>query len=505
MPKPHYEKNIPAADTLMKSMRSMGYSFESAIADVIDNSISAKARNIHILFPVDPLKDIAVGIWDDGLGMDSDELFEAMRYGSSSAEAEREATDLGRFGLGLKSASLSQCRILTVICKKDNKVSAYSWDFNYIMESREWYVRKLSLSEIKELPYSHTMREMEHGTLVLWQDFDVISKSCDGQTFDRLMELKSSVDEYIGLIFHRYIASSNSKEKISISINNHKVRALDPFLESHPKVTTKKERTIAVNDSNGIEQLIKVKLFVLPFISDLTDKDKKLIGGVENLRTKQGFYIYRNKRLIIWGTWFNMKPKGELTKNARVRVDIPNTLDDIWSIDIKKQTASIPKRIQNQLKNIVIQALDISVTKQTHRGRKDSVDDSRDYIWDRMKTRGNNFYYVINRDNRLFQFVREKMSEEDFVYLDMLISEIEQNLPTHQLYIDKANDCVVIEEPDHRADGLFQIGITMIDAKKALDPIPVEEIISQLMASEPFCNYSELKERFINNYTENDQ
>lgn len=505
MPKPQYEKNIPAADTLMKSMRSMGYSFESAIADIIDNSISAKAQNIHILFPIDPLKDIALGIWDDGSGMDANELFEAMRYGSSSAEAERESSDLGRFGLGLKSASLSQCRILTVVSKKNDLISAYSWDFNYIMASREWYVRKLSQSEIKDLPYSHSLREMEHGTLVLWQDFDVISKSCDGQIFDSLMQLKNSVDEYIGLIFHRYISSSNLKEKITIYINNHKVRALDPFLESHPKITTKKERTIAVTDSTGIERLIKVKLYVLPFISDLTEKDKKLIGGVENLKTKQGFYIYRNKRLIIWGTWFNMKPKGELTKNARVRVDIPNTLDDIWSIDIKKQTATIPKRIQNQLKNIVIQALDISVTKQTHRGRKESVDDSRDYIWDRMKTRGDNFYYVINRDNKLFQFVRNRMSEEDFIYLDILINEIEQNLPTHQLYIDKANDCVVIEEPDHRADSLFQIGVTMIDAKRALGSMPIEEIISHLMTSEPFCNYSELKERFINNYIEDDK
>ena len=97
------------------------------------------------------------------------------------------------------------------------------------------------------------------------------------------------------------------------------------------------------------------------------------------------------------------------------------------------------------------------------------------------------------------------MSEEDFGYLDMLINEIEQNLPTHQLYIDKANDCVVVEEPDHRTDGLFQIGVTMIDARKALDPMPIEEIISQLMASEPFCNYAELKERFINNYSEDDK
>ena len=498
-----YTKNIPAADTLMGSMRSMGYSFESAIADVIDNSISANANSIHILFPKDPLKPLAVGIWDNGSGMDKDTLFEAMRYGSSSAKTERSENDLGRFGLGLKSASLSQCKVLTVISKKDGILSGYSWDYNYIIETKEWYVRELTPSEIKQLPYSHSLEAFEHGTLVIWEDFDVLYKSSDGQIFETLNELKDKVDDYIALIFHRYISATN-KSKVTFYVNEHKVHAMDPFLESHAKITTKKERTIALKDSKGIERLIRVKPFILPYATDLTDKDKRLIGGLENLRAKQGFYIYRNNRLIIWGTWFGMKPRAELTKNARIRVDIPNTLDDIWSIDIKKQTATIPKRIQNQLKNIVLQALDISVSKQTHRGRKETTDDSKDYIWDRMKARGDNYYYVINRDNKLFQFVREKMSEEDYIYLDMLIGEIEKNLPTHQLYIDKANDCVVVEEPEHRTDELFQIGITMIESKKVFGNSTVGEIIDQLMTTEPFCNYDELKERFINNYNTND-
>lgn len=123
----------------------------------------------------------------------------------------------------------------------------------------------------------------------------------------------------------------------------------------------------------------------------MSESDKKLIGGIENLRTKQGFYIYRNNRLIIWGTWFGMKPRAELTKNARIRVDIPNSLDDIWGIDIKKQNASIPKRILHQLKRTVVEALDISVNQQTYRGRTVKIDDDTDYIWDRKEGRNNTF------------------------------------------------------------------------------------------------------------------
>lgn len=114
---PVFKENEPTADVLMISMRSMGYTFEAAIADIIDNSISAEASKIIIKFPVDPA-DCYIAICDNGAGMDSIELFDAMKYGSNIKGYVRDEKDLGRFGLGLKAASLSQCRKLTVISKK---------------------------------------------------------------------------------------------------------------------------------------------------------------------------------------------------------------------------------------------------------------------------------------------------------------------------------------------------------------------------------------------------
>jgi hypothetical protein len=276
------------------------------------------------------------------------------------------------------------------------------------------------------------------------------------------------------------------------------VRPQDPFLESHPKTTTKKERSIAIQDTTGIERHIVIKPFVLPYATDLTDKDRKLIGGIENLRLRQGFYIYRNNRLIIWGTWFGMKPRAELTKNARIRVDIPNSLDDIWSIDVKKQSASIPKRIQQQLKNTVMQALEISTAKQTHRGRKEKIDDELDYIWERYQDRNNAFYYQINRDSKLFQFVREQMTEGDFYLLQMLLNEVEKNLPIQQMYIDKSNEKITIQESDQRLEEVLEIGTSMAKSIKTFTNRSYQDIVDDLMKSEPLCNFSQVREILLN-------
>lgn len=492
-------ENIPKADMLMGSMRSMGYTFESAIADVIDNSISANCSVVKVLFPTNPLQKSCVGILDNGEGMDDKALFEAMRYGSAANEDTRSENDLGRFGLGMKSASLSQCKVLTVVSLKDTHLSAYTWDYNYIRDKKEWVVKKHNQDEIESFPYIDQLLEFSKGTLALWKDFDVLSKSSDGQVYETLNNLKDVVGDYIALIYHRYL-SLPTKNKLTMFVNNQKIKAQDPFLESNPKTTTKKERTIAINDTFGIERQIKIKPFILPFVTDLSEKDKKLIGGIENLRSKQGFYIYRNNRLIIWGTWFGMKPRAELTKNARIRVDIPNTLDDIWSIDIKKQSATIPKRIQNQLKNTVTDALEISVRKQTHRGRKNKVDDKIDYIWDRMEGRNQNYYYQINRESKLYQFVKEKISEEDFGYFEMFIGEIEKNIPIQQMYIDKSNEAIEVEEADNRFDDVYQLGVTLIENIRKVSDKNVREIVEDVMKSEPFCNYSDIKEKLLKDY-----
>lgn len=493
-----YKQSIPQADTLMGSMRSMGYSFEAAIADVIDNSISANCRLVKLFFPVEPTDDLVVGILDDGEGMSDKTLFNAMRYGSTDSELERHANDLGRFGLGMKSASLSQCRILTVVSLQNGKLSSYSWDYNCIQEKKEWIVKKLSQSEIKSLPYVDSLTELQHGTLVLWQDFDVLEKSSGGMVYDALSELKNPVAENIALIFHNFL-SLKGKDQVKMYMNKGRIKPMDPFLVSHPKTTTKKERSIAIRDSKGQERQIWVKPYILPFATDLSTEHRKLIGGIETLRIKQGFYVYRNKRLIIWGTWFGMKPRGELTKNARVRVDIPNSLDDIWSIDIKKQTATIPKQIQRQLRQTVIDAMDISVKKHTHRGRRENTEDI-DYIWDRMEGRGHTFYYQINRENKVFQMVRNRMSEEDNILLEILMKEIEQNIPTQQIYIDKSNDAISQEESDNRVDEVFQLGVYMVNLAKSFGKKSIPEIVSDLMKTEPFCKYKTMEEKLLENY-----
>ena len=496
--------NIPRANFLVGSMRSIGYTFESAIADVIDNSISANCHTIHVLFPSNPMERLAVGILDDGEGMSDEELFEAMRYGSSSCESRRSDYDLGRFGLGMKSASLSTCRILTVASKHDGVISAYTWDYNFIVERKDWYTIQHTKDEIEALPYVSALKENGSGTLVIWQDFDVISKSSNGQVFETLSEYKTTVNNHLALIYHRFLNSSGN-ENIKIYINNSKVMGLDPFLENHAKTTTKKEVVIAIEDSDGLEQKVRVKPFILPYATDLKAKDRKLVGGLESLKSKQGFYVYRNNRLIVWGTWFGMRPRSELTKNARIRVDFPNSLDDIFKIDVKKQTAYIPKRIQNQLKHMVSEALEISITKQTHRGRREDLKEV-DYIWSRLVARDNRYYYQVNRDSRLLQLVRDHLTSEGVTYLDLLLKEIDRNLPLQQIYIDKSNEVIAeeTEDRDTRFNNIFNLAITMVEAKRNSTGQNLEDIIESLKKVEPFCNLTELINRLNAYYANNE-
>ena len=497
-------RHIPKASTLMGSLRSMGYSFESAVADVIDNCISAHALNVHILFPTNPMEELAIGILDDGDGMSEDLLFEAMRYGSSSAEQERSEDDLGRFGMGLKSASLSQCRRLTVISCDNNNFNGFTWDFDHILETQDWMIQELNKSEIDALPYISKLKSQHKGTLVIWQDFDVIAKSSGGQVYSTLMDLRLSLENTLALIFHRYLSGFGSY-RLHIFINELDIKPMDPFLEQHPKTTIKKEIELDVKDSNGIERMILIRPFILPFATELKEKDKQLIGGIENLRAKQGFYIYRNKRLIIWGTWFGMKQRAELTKNARIRVDIPNTLDDIWSIDIKKQQATIPKQILKRLKKAIEDALDFSVRQQNYRGRTRRVDEKIDYIWDRKEGRGRTYFYLINRESKLYQFVRDKMSDEDYIYLEMLLSEIEKNLPIQDIYIDKSNEVIAPpEDTDERIDEVYQLAVNLATSLMKIRTDGWEAIINDLMNSQPLCNYPQLKEKLIKEYTPND-
>ena len=489
-----YKPNPPEADILMSSMRSMGYTFESAIADVVDNSVSAKASIIEIKFPIDP-KDCYVAVCDNGFGMDPNELVEAMKYGSSPSTAERSEGDLGRFGLGLKSASLSQCRKLTVISKKDNCLSGYFWDLDYIEENKDWLIGECSSEEINITKHIDFFDKYESGTIVLWEHFDFIEKS-SGSVYSELTKYQNSTTDYLSLIFHRYL-NKEGKNKTTIKVNNFKLVGLDPFLESNPKTDNLRGNIpVCVFDSNGIERMITVQAFVLPFQKDITKEDEKKLGGVENYRTKQGFYIYRNERLIIWGTWFG-RPKSELTKYARIKVDIPNTLDDIWGIDIKKQNAKIPVSIKHSLTKAVDEAMDKAVKKQTYRGRIEKVDDKIDYIWDRVLERGTHYTYKINRKSKIFDLIKDDIDGAAWNKLEMVLDEIENGIPYQQIYIDKSQNKVYDEILDERVADIKVKAKILIKINNDIGLCAKEEYINNLFLSEPFSKYENLKQELI--------
>ncbi len=486
-------ENKPTADILMISMRAMGYSFESAVADIIDNSISASANNVFLKFPIDPM-DCYIAICDDGYGMSKEELFDAMKYGSEQKRGQRAADDLGRFGLGLKAASLSQCRRLTVASKKDGVISAYIWDLDIILEKKDWYMVECSEYDISGIRQISWLDNVDTGTIVVWENFDLIEKS-SGNVYSELNKYQESTADYLSLIFHRFINKSGSY-KLCIKINNYELKGFDPFLENHPKTNVRKKVEIPVEDSDGIERMVTVQPFVLPFQKDLSAEDKKLSGGIENYRSKQGFYVYRIERLIVWGTWFG-RHRDELTKYARIRVDIPNTLDDIWGIDIKKQNAKIPAVIKNRLTRAVDEAMDIAVKAQKFRGRVDKGDDKIDYIWLPIKTREEQHSYLINREAKIFDLIRDKVDDDTWARIDMVLEEIENSLPYQQIYIDKSQNKIDDTVDDERLAEIEAKARMLIGMALSMGDNSKDIIINNLFKSEPFNNYPQLKEKLM--------
>lgn len=462
---------IPYAPALTESMRSLGYSFKSAIADLLDNSVSADAKHISIY--TEPSANPWLVIFDDGHGMSNSELYEAMRYGSDPAK-ERNAKDLGRFGLGMKSASLSQCRRFTVVSKKDRQISSYSWDLDYVMEKGKWALKEYDNNEIRQYPKISLIDEVETGTYIILEDFDRIREAAaDNQTsFDRHL---SEMQDHISLVFHRFI-----NDGLEITFNDKKIEERNPFLSESNATQKKKEVSINIDG-----QKIKMKVFILPHKSKLKEKDIIMLGGEERLREEQGFYVYRNKRLIIWGTWFRLEHKDELNKLARVRVDIPNTLDYMWNIDVKKSTATLPDKIKKNMYGAIVESVSVSRKVHKYRGRKvKDPDDDIKNIWEKVKLR-DGYEYVINREIPQITLLKNTLTEEQIRSFDSLLSTIEKSFPTYSIYVDEASG--KIEENTPEETELWNLLEEQMDfvRKSGMDEKTWYEVF---MKTEPFCH-----------------
>lgn len=443
---------VPYAPILVESTRSIGYSFEAAVADIIDNSISATATEIRICFSSQAPQWLSIE--DNGWGMTTAELETAMRYGSQSSHDVRRKDDLGRFGLGLKMASLSQCRRLTVLTKKDGVFSCARWDLDYIIHQKDWALQFFSEEEMKDAPGYLSLKLKESGTVVIWEQFDRLQQGAVQvqKAFDEKIELTR---KHVSLVFHRFINDEIPKKRIAIYFNGEAVKATDPFLTRHPATQPLSEQVLRI----GSEE-IKVKPYVLPYISKMSKQDIEAIGGKEDLRQQQGFYIYRNKRLIIWGTWFRLIKHNELGKLARVRVDIPNSLDSIWEIDIKKSTASLPHFVKKNLADIVENTVGRSERVYKYRGRNVQTDDLV-HVWNPYDDRGK-FQYLINRDLPIVKLIESSLPESSSGLLDAFIKMIEDAFPYSDVYYRMAKNEANVTEGALETNDVYSVAEQMI-------------------------------------------
>jgi hypothetical protein len=474
----------PYAPTLIESTRAIGYTLESAIADIVDNSVSAAASSVEIFFF--PIGDSYIAILDNGNGMNSDELETAMRYGSQNPNDKRAATDLGRFGLGLKTASLSQGRTLTVASKKNGSIEVRRWDIDHVIETGEWSLIILeTVEEINAIPRIDNLRGLDSGTLVVWQNLDRLK--IGELNFDRSMGRKmDDVRIHLSLVFHRYLGGETGLKKLQIKINGAAIDYADPFLiRRNTQVMADEELFV-----DGVKVIVRP--YILPHISNLSPNEIEELGGKEGLRKSQGFYVYRNKRLLVWGTWFRMMQQGELSKLARIQVDIPNDLDGLWTLDIKKSTAMPPEVVRNNLSTVIERLAEHSKRTWVFRGKKETHD-SIIHVWLRFKGKQGGSYYAINRDHPLVEIFNDA-SPQIKRNVENLLNAIETGIPLSSLYLDLNSDKPVENDVDttmQEVETLLQGLLAQIttSAGKA-------ELMDRLAVTDPFVNYPQLIEKY---------
>lgn len=475
-----YISNPPDASSLMMSARSFGnYDLAGAIADLIDNSIKAKARNINLkcLFNCG---DPVIHIIDDGEGMSRDELHAAMRPASKNPLEERSPDDLGRFGWGLKSASFSQCLCLTVYTRKKSFLSGASWDLNRL---ENWNMAVLSSAEV-EANCSEGFCAGD-GTEIVWSQCDRLSE--DGRiTQDQFNEMIVHARNRLALIYHRYICGEVRGKKLKISINGLPVQEYDPFYRKHDATQPLEVETLRIN-----RKTITITPYLLPHYSKLKQTEYENLSGEEGLLKNQGFYVYRNDRLIIYGTWFRLIKHGELSQIARVSIDIPNSLDSIWKITVDKSDAQLPSALRARLRQIVTVLKSKAVKVYRSKGGK-LHEHGKIPVWRRYVKHGE-ITYEINREHPLVV----ALSARDSNCTECVLRTIEQGFPVTSFGQDIAAETTAVYLSETDANRFRDYLNTSLPHLLSINDGNIKTMINHLKNVEPFASNWGVVEDFL--------
>ena len=421
---------------MLESLRGLGYTVATAIADIVDNSISAGAATVDIRFEWAAFESF-VRIIDDGRGMDDASLEAAMRLGARDPRETRARDDLGRFGMGLKTASFSQARRLTVASRKAvGPVACLRWDLDRIGEGADGQWPLFEGPEAGSEPRITALDTMDQGTVVLWETLDRIVTQGFGPA--DVHDLVEQVDSHLAMTFHRLIGP-----RLTIILNGQKVAPWDPFLTGNPSKRWESDEFRLAGAPDVV-----VQCHVLPHRDYFKPEAYDKAGGPAGWTTQQGFYVYRNERLLLAGTWLRLGERGrawardEPHRLARIRLDIPNTADAEWKINILKSTAAPPLRLRAQLTRLAIEtrlkARDVFAFRGGRSATASSQAGALPDLW-AARPLAQGTTYRIARDHDLVASVLDRAGPLRDDILSML-RLIEETVPVQRIWLDTAED-----------------------------------------------------------------
>ena len=426
----------PEPKSHIKTLMRIGYDFNSAIADIIDNSITAKAKKINIICPPETDNPFLT-IVDNGIGMEPEELIQNMRIGCKDPNQKRDAGDLGRFGSGMKTASFSHARRLTVIShKKGKKIAAACWDIDEIEEKNAWCLRELNEKDIKDLEHLDKELIKGVGTQLIWEKIKKFEETDHNNSKNSIETSMVDLNKYLALHFHKFLQGPN---KINIYVQKLQVEPVDPFL------TTKKGYQEGPTDETFVKGgKLQIKSHTLPHHSNLTQSEIDSIGGMEEIYKGQGLYIYRENRLIIAGGWMGLSRTYQLGKLARIEINIPSGLDDDWSTDVKKSSLQLPQKIKNRLKNLIQQPIKKSKRTYNFRGKKEEAGE----YWKIIETRDKNTIYQIDTGNNELIKIAKETPKKNISNLKEYLKNLAKNLPINHIHSKVSSDPKSIKQDD---------------------------------------------------------
>ncbi|EFV81834.1 hypothetical protein HMPREF0005_01194 [Achromobacter xylosoxidans C54] len=340
---------IPSAKRLIRSLRDMGYEFAAAVADLIDNSIEARANTVRLDVEWNG-EDSYVMIADNGVGMSASQLREALRFG---AERDYDTEDLGKFGLGLKTASLSQCLRLTVASRQNEgraDINAYCWDLGHIEATNRWEI--LPVKSIDLQPQARQHLKETTGTVVIWERLDRILgyKRPDGEMARKqLTAMCRALEEHVAMVFHRFLEGAVRGKRLAIYLNGNKVVPWDPFARAEGNTQKLEPVVLRIEQEKGKSDVV-LEPYVLPAQAKFSSPEAfSRASGPNKWNRQQGFYIYRADRMIQSGGWSNLRTLDEHNKLARVALYFSPKLDEEFKINVPKMRVVLPAAIRDDM------------------------------------------------------------------------------------------------------------------------------------------------------------